>query len=78
MERKDLNILLEGVECHKKNLKENVTPRDMSDLGDLIDRMGFNDFILTLIEMLQREDAPVQDPEDVVDYLREILNLQRE
>jgi len=77
MDSKDLDMLLEGVEYKKKELEEGVTPRDLSDMADLVERMGFDNFVLALLDMVQREGAPVQDSEAVADYLREILNLQK-
>lgn len=73
---KQLSYFLEDIENDKRYLKESITPRDLSDLSELIDQMGFENFLLSLLHIIQREDAPVKDSEAVADYLKEILRSQ--
>jgi len=78
MDKRFLETFLENIENGKDELTEAVTPRDLSDLSEIVERMGTENFFLALVNMFGREESPVQDREAVIDYLKEILKLQNE
>jgi hypothetical protein len=74
---KNLTSFLEEVEMERKHLDEGINPKQMSQMGELVDEMGFREFIMALKYMINTEDSPVKRPEEVAELLTDIINLEK-
>lgn len=78
MSKKSLDSFLEEVQNNQKEMNEGITLRDVADIEEIIDKVGLENFMLALINIFKKENAPVSDPEAVADYLQEIIRLQKQ
>lgn len=74
---KKLTHFLESIQNEKEQIEEGVNPKQMSQMGELVDSMGFREFIMALKYMINTEGSPVKNPEEVAELLTDIINLEK-
>lgn len=73
-----LDSFLEDVVANQKKSKGGITMRDIEDIQEMIEEVGVEDFFQALINLTEEDNTLINDKEAVIDYLTEIIRIQKQ